>query len=133
MPALEIFDPAQCRHWLAESSIGRLALPGGEAPEIRPVNFALHADQVVIRTGEGRILDAARRGDAAGFEIDGIDPLEHTGWSVVVVGKLCELPTDPDHLALPLRPWASGRKDRFVGLSLDRLSGMRIPSGRGNR
>ena len=132
-PALEVFDPARCRHWLSEGGIGRLALRGSDAPEIRPVNFALCGEQLVIRTGEGLILHAARQGEAAGFEIDGIDPLEHTGWSVVVVGKLCELPSDDAHLALPLRPWASGQKDRFVGMSLDRVSGMRIPSGRGNR
>lgn len=106
---------------------------GEDAPEMRPVNFTLRDGNVIIRTGDGAILAAAQRGEAAGFEIDDIDRLEHTGWSVVVTGKLFELPTDDDHLALPLRPWASGRKDRFVGLTLDRISGLRIPPGRGNR
>jgi hypothetical protein len=132
---LEILEEAQCRRRLAEGGVGRLALPGAmaEAPEIRPVNFALLDERVVIRTGEGIVLGAAKRGAKASFEIDAIDPLEHTGWSVVVVGTLSELPTDAAHLSLPLRPWASGQKERFVGLSLDRVSGLRIPSGRGNR
>lgn len=132
-PQLERFDDRECRRRLADGGVGRLAMRGTGAPELRPVNFVLRGDEIVIRTGEGMILEAARRGDAASFEIDGIDPLEHTGWSVVVVGKLAERPTDDDHLRLPLRPWASGRKDRFVGLSLERLSGLRIPAGRGNR
>jgi hypothetical protein len=123
----------ECRRRLSESSVGRLATRGVDAPAIRPVNFLLRQGQLVIRTGDGEILAAARRGETASFEIDAIDPLEHTGWSVVAVGKLQELPTDDEHLALPLRPWASGGKDRFVGLSLERVSGLRIPPGRGNR
>ena len=123
----------ECRQLLRETSVGRLATRGGNAPNIRPVNFVLRDDQLVIRTGDGEILAAARRGEMASFEVDAIDPLEHTGWSVVVVGVLLELPTDDEHLALPLRPWASGIKDRFAGLSLDHVSGRRIPPGRGKR
>lgn len=132
-PQLETLADDDCRRRLAEGGVGRVALPGVDAPEIRPVNFVLRDDRVVIRTGDGQILAAARRGEMAGFEIDDIDALEHTGWSVVVAGKLGELPTTPENLALPVRPWASGQKDRFVSLSLDRVSGLRIPSGRGNR
>jgi nitroimidazol reductase NimA-like FMN-containing flavoprotein (pyridoxamine 5'-phosphate oxidase superfamily) len=88
---------------------------------------------VIIRTGDGAILAAARRGESAAFEIDDIDRIEHTGWSVVVSGTLSELPTDDENLALPLRAWASGRKDFFVALAMDHLSGLRIPPGRGNR
>lgn len=132
-PELEIFDLDYCRRRLAEGGVGRLAVRGEEAPEIRPVNFVLRNDAIVVRTGEGIFLTAARRSEGASFEIDGINALEHTGWSVVVVGKLGELPSDDAHLGLPLRAWASGQKDQFVGLSLDRVTGLRIPSGRGNR
>ena len=55
------------------------------------------------------------------------------GLVLLVTGTLLELPTDEWHLALRLRPWASGEKDSFVGLSIDRVSGLRIPSGRGKR
>lgn len=133
VPKLHLFDKAECLRRLADGGVGRLAVRGDEAPRLRPVNFVLHDDQVVVRTGEGEILRAARRNEPASFEIDGIDGLEHTGWSVVVVGRLSELLSDDAHLALPLRPWASGVKDRFVGLSLEELSGMGIPPGRGNR
>ncbi len=132
-PTLETLEREDCQRRLAEGGVGRVALRGQDAPEIRPVNFVLRDDRIVIRTGDGIILAAARQSEAASFEIDGIDPLEHTGWSVVVVGKLGELASDEDNLELPVRPWASGQKDRFVGLSLDRVSGIRIPSGRGNR
>jgi len=132
-PGIEILEGEECRRRLRAGGVGRIAMRGEDAPELRPVNFALRDGNVVIRTGDGVILAAARRGEGAGFEIDEIDRLEHTGWSVVITGKLFELPSDDEHLALPLRPWASGRKDRFVGLTLDRVSGLRIPPGRGSR
>jgi len=132
-PGIEIFPSAECMRRLRAGGVGRIAMRGESAPEIRPVNFTLRDGNVIIRTGDGAILAAAKNAEAAGFEIDEIDPLEHTGWSVVVAGKLFELPTDDEHLSLPLRPWASGRKDRFVGITLDRVSGLRIPPGRGNR
>jgi len=130
---LETLQPTECRRRLAEGGVGRLAMRGSDAPELRPVNFVMHDGLLIVRTGEGVILQAARRGEAASFEIDATDPLEHTGWSVVVTGNLSELATNEANLALPLRPWASGRNDRFVGLSLVRVSGLRIPPGRGNR
>lgn len=132
-PSLETFGPDECRRHLLAGGVGRIAMRGAEAPEVRPVNFILQDDRLIVRTGDGSILAAAQRGESATFEIDGIDPLEHTGWSVIVVGKLAALPTDDAHLALPLRPWASGHKERFVGLSLERVTGLGIPPGRGNR
>lgn len=130
---LEILDLEQCRHLLGEGSVGCLGLPSEGAPELRPVNFVYHDHGIVIRTGEGQILEAGRCGHAVSFQLFGIDGLEHTGWSVIVNGKLSVLPTNEETLALPLRPWASGVKDRFVKLSIAHMSGLRIPPGRGNR
>lgn len=130
---LEILSVDECRRLLSETGVGRLAMPGEGAPDLRPVNFVLDGHAIIVRTGEGRILDAARRGDAAALEIDDVDPLEHTGWSVVVTGTIRERIADEATRALPLRPWGSGQKDRFVSLSLESVSGRRIPPGRGNR
>jgi hypothetical protein len=130
---IEELSRADCKRLLGEGGVGRLAMSTKGVPEIRPVNFALSGGVLIVRTGAGSILNAAQRGDAGAFEIDGFDRLEHTGWSVVVTGKLCEITHREVMLGLPLRPWASGTKDRFVALSLDRISGIRIPPGRGNR
>lgn len=132
-PGIETFERDQCLRCLRAAGVGRLAMRGADAPELRPVNFALRGEQLIIRTGDGSIMAAARLGEAASFEIDEIDRLEHTGWSVIAIGKLSELPSDAANLALPLRAWASGQKDRFVAMSLDRVTGLRIPPGRGNR
>ena len=123
----------ECRRLLRGGITGCIGLAGPAAPTLRPVNYVLDGEFVVIRTGEGRILEAGRGGEAASFAVHSVDAMEHTGWSVLVVGKLAALPTDARTLGLPLRAWASGQKDRFVALSLDDVSGLRIPAGRGNR
>ena len=130
---IEILDIHECFRLLHEGSVGCLGLPSIGAPELRTVNYTIDGRSLVIRTGEGQILEAGHHGLPASFQIFGIDGLEHTGWSVCVTGKLSPLATDQHNLALPLRPWASGRKDRFVGLSMSQTSGRRIPPGRGNR
>jgi len=130
---LLVLPRQECLRLLRAGGVGCIGLPSSGAPLLRPVNFTLQGDALVIRTGEGRILDAARRLDLVSLEIQDVDRLEHTGWSVLVSGKLAELPSDALTAALPLRAWASGRKDRLVALTLDEVSGLRIPPGRGNR
>ena len=132
-PEIQTLTRAECLHRLGPGGVGRIALPGEGAPILRPVNFALHEGQVLIRTGEGTILAAADRGDAASFEIDGIDSLEHTGWSVVASGKLREYLEEREGTAPSLRAWASGTKERLVVIRIDEVSGLRIPAGRGSR
>ena len=131
-PELQTLSRSECLLRLRSGGVGRIALAGEGAPILRPVNFALHEGHVLIRTGEGSILEAARQRTPASFEIDGIDPVEHTGWSVVACGKL-RGHEGPGDLVPPLRAWASGRKDRLVVIQIDALSGLRIPAGRGNR
>ena len=132
--AIETLSPEECRRRLSEGGVACLALPEVDgAPVLRPVNFVLDDDALVVRTGEGRIFDAAQRSVPAALLLHGIDKLEHTGWSVIATGALTEREGDARHDALPLRAWAPGRKERFVALALEELSGLRILPGRGNR
>ena len=108
---------------LDSGGVGILALCGVAAPVLRPVNFIQHRGRVLIRTGEGQILEAAQGGEPASFVVSQVDRFEHTGWSVVVTGKLIEEPSDVSNSDLPLRPWARAEKHRFVALSIDEISG----------
>jgi hypothetical protein len=132
-PEIQILSRDDCTQRLRAGGVGRIALPSLGAPILRPVNFALHEGRVLIKTGEGTILRAAERGDAVSFEIDAIDALEHTGWSVLAVGNLRTYHEDREGPAPPLRAWASGVKEDLVVIEVDELSGMQIPPGRGNR
>jgi uncharacterized protein len=128
---LESLSIDECRDLLSAGGVGILALCGVAAPVLRPVNFALYEGWILIRTGEGQILEAAVGVEPASFTISEIDRLEHTGWSVVVTGKLAERSSLDGVADAPLRPWARAEKHHFVGLSIEEISGRRIAEGPG--
>jgi nitroimidazol reductase NimA-like FMN-containing flavoprotein (pyridoxamine 5'-phosphate oxidase superfamily) len=139
---LEILPEEECLRLLATVPVGRVAVSVGALPAILPVNFALLDGDVVFRTAPGSKLDAAVRNAVIAFEADSIDPVYHTGWSVLVTGVAEEV-TDPATLeavaALPLEPWAlDGLADHVVRIRSRMISGRRLrvrplPPGLGAR
>ena len=126
---LEALSPRECETRLCAGGVGILALVGEPAPVLRPVNFAVHERWLLMRTGEGRIRAAAARGEPASFVVSDVDRLEHTGWSVVVTGRLVERDATPELARVPLRPWARADKHHFVALSIEEVSGRRLAEG----
>jgi nitroimidazol reductase NimA-like FMN-containing flavoprotein (pyridoxamine 5'-phosphate oxidase superfamily) len=126
---LEELSEAECRSLLAAGSLGRVAITVGALPAILPVNYALLDGDIVFRTGEGSKLRAALERAVVAFEIDAVDAVGRTGWSVLVVGHATGLwrATDIEQAeALGLQPWAPGPRDRFVRLTTGMISGRRI-------
>ena len=117
---------SECNEYLRFGGVGVLAFCEASVPILRPVNFAMDEDAIVIRTGEGRIFEAAKRSESASFVISEIDRVEHAGRSVIVSGKLVERPVFGSLADIPLRPWAGSEKNHLIGLSIDRISGRRI-------
>jgi nitroimidazol reductase NimA-like FMN-containing flavoprotein (pyridoxamine 5'-phosphate oxidase superfamily) len=115
-----------CMRLLREGAVGLLALAGSEAPDVRPVNFALHRQHIVMRTGRGRIFEGARQQEAASFVITESDRLEHSGWSIVVTGRLSICDPNDSAIRSGVRPWARADKREWVLLSIDRVTGRRI-------
>ena len=115
-----------CMRLLREGAVGLLALASSEAPDVRPVNFELHRNQIVMRTGRGRIFEGARREQAAAFVINESDRLEHSGWSVVVTGRLSICDPSDSAMRVRVRPWAKGDKREWVMLSIVGITGRRI-------
>ncbi len=127
--SLEVLDRAECLRLLEHEPVGRIGLTSAALPVVLPVNFALDGKRVVFATEPGTKLDAARAGDVACLEVDGYDAVNHTGWSVLVTGKLREIdePTAVAAVAaLPFRPWAIRDPHHFVELSIELVSGRRI-------
>jgi uncharacterized protein len=130
--ALEILDRGTCLDLLSTVPVGRLGLSINALPVVLPVNFAFDrpVDRIVLRTTEGGKLRAALSGAIVAFEVDHIDPVSHTGWSVLVRGSSHVL-SDAEELErarrLPLRPWAvDDAGDYWVAITTDLVSGRRI-------
>jgi uncharacterized protein len=125
---LEILTKADCMNLLETVSIGRVAVSLGALPVILPVNFTMVDGDIVIRTTPGTKLDAATTNAVVAFEVDGFDPTDHDGWSVLVQGVAEEV-TDPDEIRTLDRvthaAW-SGATGRFVRIGTRILSGRRL-------
>jgi uncharacterized protein len=121
----ECFDLLKQHHFGRVAFAERVELP----PVIMPLNYLVAADTVVVRTDPDSRLGGALRDALVTFEIDGIDRLQRTGWSVVVSGRAQEV-VDPDDLRelnqTPLLPWAPGDRSQYVRITPASVSGRRI-------
>jgi nitroimidazol reductase NimA-like FMN-containing flavoprotein (pyridoxamine 5'-phosphate oxidase superfamily) len=126
---LEVLGHDECLNLLARARLGRIGLSIGALPTVLPVNFRLVDGHVVFRTGVGSKLDAATRGSVIAFEVDDFDPVEHTGWSVVVTG-IAEDHPGPEWagtiVSSAIPRWAPEGASRLVFLATDIVSGRRI-------
>lgn len=126
---LEVLTRDECLRLLGRATLGRLAITSGALPMVLPVNFRLVGERIVFRTGAGTKLDAAANGNVVAFEVDDMDPLWHTGWSVVVTGVASEItdPADRAELAdVGIPRWAPTDADRIVAVSTAVISGRRM-------
>jgi uncharacterized protein len=124
VPEMEALSREECLALLSGHSVGRIAVTGrDDLPFVVPVNYELEGDTVVFRTDAGSKLDALSRRPVA-FQLDSIDPLHHTGWSVLVQGIAHE--AVPDELrSVHAEPWA-GPKQHWIQIVPRHISGRRI-------
>lgn len=118
----------ECLDLLGSRYLGRVGFVRDGVPHVFPVNYRLHEGAIVFRTDSGGFLDAVHLSRAA-FEVDDVDFEQHSGWSVLVHGKVEEVsdPVELDGLRkLPLHPWAPGERDHYVRISPSKISGRRI-------
>ena len=107
--------------------------PTGSAARLRGV-AAISADVAwtsgslgtVLRTVNGGKLAAATLHHVVAFQVDEVDPVARTGWSVLGVGEAYEV-TDARRLAdladrMPA-PWVADRSAHTVAIPLQRLTG----------
>ena len=134
---VEVLDYAECMRLLACKQVGRVGFAIWGGPEVLPVNYVLDGDAVVFATGAGSKLSAVVRSPVV-FEVDDTDEPARSGWSVVVHGQAQEVTAaDAQTLervrALPLEPWAEGRKPSYVRVMPRFVSGRRVGGGGSGR
>lgn len=127
---LEVLSRAECLALLATAPVGRIVYTERALPAIRPVNFVLHDGAVVIRASGRGSLAAAADGAVVAFEADKFTDTPRSGWSVTVLGTATEV-TDPDGIReldeLPLEPWTPVIPDHFLVITIEAISGRRLP------
>jgi nitroimidazol reductase NimA-like FMN-containing flavoprotein (pyridoxamine 5'-phosphate oxidase superfamily) len=119
-------DRAGCLRLLAVGVVGRVVFTESALPAAQPVNYLLDDEEVVFRTANGSKLAAATRRHVVAFQVDRIDEVSRSGWSVLGVGEAYEV-VDPVRLAeladrLP-PPWVPGQGLHTISIPLQRLTG----------
>ena len=126
---LEILDEDTCWQLLSTNYVGRLAVSVANQPEVFPVNYVVDDHSLVFVTAEGTKLAAAVLGAGVAFEIDNVDPMFQSGWSVLVRGKAREVEALDELMhvqELPLAQWSSHDKRRWVRIAAMTVTGRRI-------
>jgi hypothetical protein len=103
-------------------------------PVILPVNFKLAetsaATWIALRTRPGNVIETAA--PPVAFEIDGIDPAHHEGWSVLVRGSLQHV--DPGAASFAelhdAHPWL-GERDAWLVIEPFTITGRRLHAALG--
>jgi len=99
---------------------------------VLPVNFAVLAGTIVVRTSEGGMIEG-HAGDRVAFEVDHLDEALGQGWSVLVRGPAHRVahPAELQHVQrdTALWPWPGGDRDVYVRIIPDRVTGRRIENG----
>jgi nitroimidazol reductase NimA-like FMN-containing flavoprotein (pyridoxamine 5'-phosphate oxidase superfamily) len=116
---------------LATVPVGRLVYSDRALPFVSPVNFILDGPDVIIRTGRRSRLATHTPGNIVAFEVDEIDAVDRSGWSVVVTGRV-QLIDDALEVARlaawHLQTWQPATTDRYLRLRPEMVSGQHLPA-----
>jgi hypothetical protein len=121
---------AECLSLLEQQPVGRLGFVVDGWASVLPMNYALDGGDIVIRTGAGTKFSALRRGAQVSLQIDAIDPVYRSGWSVLVFGYATEVIDESalSHVeSLGLRSWEGGDKDFWIRIRPVQVTGRRLP------
>jgi nitroimidazol reductase NimA-like FMN-containing flavoprotein (pyridoxamine 5'-phosphate oxidase superfamily) len=120
----------ECLSLLRASQVGRIAFMVGECPVVFPVNYRLVETSgrtwVALRTRPGNVIDRAPMQVA--FQLDGVDPFRHQGWSVLVRGTLHHVDSDAAGFRerFDPQPWIIAARDAWLIVDPFAITGRRL-------
>jgi nitroimidazol reductase NimA-like FMN-containing flavoprotein (pyridoxamine 5'-phosphate oxidase superfamily) len=126
----ELSDKESIELLQMHSYVGRVGFVVDGEVSVLPVNYLAEDEAIFFCTSAGTKLSALRDGARVAFEVDDSRALDHAGWSVLVHGTSQEV-TDPRELDRlrrgPLKSWAVPVSEHWIRISIDSVSGRKIP------
>jgi nitroimidazol reductase NimA-like FMN-containing flavoprotein (pyridoxamine 5'-phosphate oxidase superfamily) len=122
---------SECWQLLGSVLLGRIVFTQHAMPAIRPVNHVVDDQTIIIRSHLGAAIvsrAAAEGGTVVCYEADDIDPMRHTGWSVIATG-MARLVRDPAVIARyeqMLEPWVDSQMDYVIAIKPEIITGQRL-------
>lgn len=116
-------DADECRRLLRDATVGRVCWASPEGLQVLPVNYGVDGDLLVFACAEGSLLAGLADPTDVVVQVDDLDPVTATGWSVLVRGR--SRPLDTASAEVP-RAWAPGDRAVLVGVETHHLSGRSV-------
>ena len=120
---------AECRKLIAPGGVGRIAFVASSGTVVLPVNFAVAAGTIVLRTTAGGIIEA-HANENVSFEVDHLDEALEQGWSVLVRGQAHRVSSRSELRRLQedatVWPWPGDGREVYVRIIPRRISGRRV-------
>ncbi|MEO8695569.1 MAG: pyridoxamine 5'-phosphate oxidase family protein [Acidimicrobiales bacterium] len=131
---LEELERNVCVDLLRSTAVGRIAFILEDYPVVFPVNYRLvgagDGMRLLLQTRPGNTIDTAHQ--RVGFQVDGIDDAEGSGWSVLVRGKMQHL-RDPAQMefleSLDPTPSVPADRDAWIAIEPVVITGRRLRAG----
>jgi hypothetical protein len=129
VPTMTGLNQTECRRLLAPGGVGRIAFGTANGPVVLPVNFAVLAGTIVIRTAEGTAIEG-HADELMALEVDHLDEALCQGWSVLVRGQAHRVthPAELHHVRrdAAVWPWPGDDRDVYVRILPTHITGRRI-------
>lgn len=126
---LEELEAGECLALLRSLSVGRVAVNRADLPPlVVPVNYVMHGEALFFRTEPGTKFDALLR-EPVSFQVDSIDPIHRTGWSVLIAGAAVPVTRggDLDGEEVVIESWVvDTHEHHLVRLMPTNMTGRRI-------
>ncbi|MDK1342769.1 pyridoxamine 5'-phosphate oxidase family protein [Streptomyces sp. 378] len=124
----------ECLRRLAKVPVGRIVYTRQALPAVLPVNFGLDGEgAVVLRTSAASELVHAIDGAVVAFEVDDVDAVRYSGWSVIVTGTAVVVtdPAEHERLARTVSAsWVPSPQGVFVRIEPELVTGRELVGGR---
>ena len=86
--AFKRLDAIGCRQLLGNERTGRIAFNGESSPAVWPVDYDCQDNDIRFTTRLAAVQAAARRGENATFQVDGVIRAQRCAWTVTASGTL---------------------------------------------
>lgn len=129
-PAYRVMTEDEVWTFIEERSFGRMAFSVSNIPEIVPINYCATNRKIYFRSAAGSKLLGVTINAAVAFEIDEVG--DGIARSVIMSGAARELQTSEElswAATLPLHPWISTGKYRYIEITPDDVSGREFTFG----
>lgn len=126
---LEELSTADCWSLLRSTSVGRVIFTDHALPAALPVNYVVGGNSIIFRTSPTSPMARATVDQIVAFEVDHVDPLTWSGWSVLAVGVALPVREGSEMLRateLGLVTWAGDGRDLFIRITPGQLTGRMI-------